>query len=365
MTMRKISEDNLPKLYAALAKNAKLWLPYWQEGRSEFALWDDKKSSGGSDKPVVDLAGKTGKSAKELIFPQNEEIVSFKSAGKKIDIKPAAVADAPFVVFGVRGCDARAMQVLDRVFLSDPKDSLYAARREAGTIITLACAEPDESCFCGAFAIDPENPGGDVETWLVGGNLYWKDLTEKGKRLTDAVAAALGDDFPAAGPEGERLVVDEKVKIAEAQAATPFAGLKPAEIAPNATEPIFEADLWQKASESCLGCGTCTFLCPTCQCYDILDRTASEGVRRLRCWDSCMYSDFTLMAHGNPRTTQLQRFRQRFMHKLVYFPQNNDGMYSCVGCGRCVEKCPSGLNIVNIMRKIKARHEAPHQEAKA
>ena len=63
-----------------------------------------------------------------------------------------------------------------------------------------------------------------------------------------------------------------------------------------------------------------------------------------------MYSDFTLMAGGNNRTTQLQRFRQRFMNKLVYFPANNDGMYSCVGCGRCVEKCPEALNIVKVIK---------------
>ena len=65
-----------------------------------------------------------------------------------------------------------------------------------------------------------------------------------------------------------------------------------------------------------------------------------------------MYSDFTMMAAGNNRTTQLQRFRQRFMHKLVYFPDNNDGMYSCVGCGRCVEKCPQSLNIVKVIKRM-------------
>ena len=63
-----------------------------------------------------------------------------------------------------------------------------------------------------------------------------------------------------------------------------------------------------------------------------------------------MYSDFTMMAHGNNRTSQMQRFRQRFMHKLVYFPTNNDGMFSCVGCGRCVDKCPASLNIVKVIR---------------
>ena len=115
---------------------------------------------------------------------------------------------------------------------------------------------------------------------------------------------------------------------------------------------IFNKDdpKWKELSDACLGCGTCTFSCPTCQCYDIKDFNTGNGVQRYRCWDSCMYSDFTMMAHGNNRNSQMQRFRQRFMHKLVYYPVNNNGMFSCVGCGRCVEKCPSSLNIVKVIK---------------
>ena len=112
----------------------------------------------------------------------------------------------------------------------------------------------------------------------------------------------------------------------------------------------FESPVWEKLYKPCLACGTCTVVCPTCLCYDIKDYDTGHGVQRYRCWDSCMYSDFTMMAHGNNRTSQKERFRQRFMHKLVYFPANNDGMYSCVGCGRCVEKCPAALNIVKVVK---------------
>ena len=112
----------------------------------------------------------------------------------------------------------------------------------------------------------------------------------------------------------------------------------------------FNSPVWEELYHPCLACGTCTFVCPTCQCYDIKDYDTGHGIQRYRCWDSCMYSDFTMMAHGNNRNSQMQRFRQRFMHKLVYFPANNNGMYSCVGGGRCVEKCPSSLNIVKVIK---------------
>ena len=114
----------------------------------------------------------------------------------------------------------------------------------------------------------------------------------------------------------------------------------------------FNDPAWKELSQACLGCGTCTFVCPTCQCYDVRDFDSGNGIQRYRCWDSCMFSDFTLMAHGTNRPTQVERFRQRFMHKLVYFPSNNDGLYSCVGCGRCLSKCPQGLNIVKVIKAL-------------
>ena len=116
---------------------------------------------------------------------------------------------------------------------------------------------------------------------------------------------------------------------------------------------LFHSPVWDELAESCLGCGTCTFVCPTCQCYDVQDFDNGREVRRFRCWDSCMYSDFTMMAHGTNRPTQKERFRQRFMHKLVYYPNNNDGVFGCVGCGRCLQKCPIHMNIVKVAKKLK------------
>ena len=153
--------------------------------------------------------------------------------------------------------------------------------------------------------------------------------------------------------DADTAKVEENIKtIRERYAKTPLAGLKKDAFGPGKTEKFFNAPEWKELYESCLGCGTCTFVCPTCQCFDIKDYKTNNGVQRYRCWDSCMYSDFTKMAAANPRTTQMQRYRQRFMHKLVYFPANNDGIYSCVGCGRCVKKCPQSLNIVKVIKKL-------------
>ena len=207
----------------------------------------------------------------------------------------------------------------------------------------MACGEPEESCFCKVFGIDCAEPQGDVTLWSFGDEYFWKANTEKGEALTEKCSAFLKD--------GDEATVDAiKNAIRTVVEKLPYMNLSLEGWNGEATDEKFNSEIWDTLYKPCLACGTCTFVCPTCQCYDIKDYKTSNGIQKYRCWDSCMYSDFTMMAHGNNRTTQLQRYRQRFMHKLVYFPKNNDGMYSCVGCGRCVDKCPASTNIVKVIK---------------
>ena len=150
----------------------------------------------------------------------------------------------------------------------------------------------------------------------------------------------------------DAAVKAEQDRVKKEIEALPFSGLSLEGFDGEHMKELFGRPEWESLSEACLGCGTCTFTCPTCQCYDIRDYDTGHGVQRYRCWDSCMYSDFTMMAAATNRPTQMQRFRQRFMHKLVYYPMNNDGLYSCVGCGRCVQKCPIHMNIVKVMKTL-------------
>ena len=337
--MYQISREKMPELLAAVAKEMDLFLPVQNNGITNFGFWTEDAD--------VDLDTlKTVKSPKDAFFPQSEILYSCYQKANKTSIEPAALKDAPFAIFGVRPCDVRAFDVLDRVFLSEPADVYYAARREHGIVVSLACHEPEESCFCKVFGTDAADPAADVAVWMVEGTLYWKAISEKGQALTDAVKDLLID----ADASDEAKVSAEKEAIHNIVEQLPYTHLSLEGWDGNATDEKFNSPVWETLYKPCLACGTCTFVCPTCQCYDIKDYDTGHGVKRYRCWDSCMYSDFTMMAHGNNRTSQMQRFRQRFMHKLVYFPANNNGMYSCVGCGRCVEKCPSSLNIVKVIK---------------
>ena len=334
--MLKIARADLGKLYAAIAADQALYLPLQTAGQTNLGRWTEDCT------PDLDTL-KTVKSTKDVFFPQSETLYSVYKEGKKMRIEAEALQSESFVVFGMKACDIRGMEVLDQVFLSEPVDTFYAARRAHGTIVALACGEPEESCFCKVFGIDCADPKADVAAWIVGEDLYWKPLTEKGEALTAKAAALLTE-------ADEAAVEEKKAAIRAIVEKLPYANLSLEGWDGNATETKFNSPVWEQLYKPCLACGTCTFVCPTCQCYDIKDYNTGNGVQRYRCWDSCMYSDFTMMAHGNNRNSQMQRFRQRFMHKLVYFPANNNGMYSCVGCGRCVDKCPASLNIVKVIK---------------
>ena len=334
--MYKIAKENLPALFQLIAGERELYVPVNNNGQVNFAAW--------TEGAVVDLDTlKSVKSPKDAFFPQSENLYTCYKDGKKITIQPEELQNQNFVVFGMKACDVKGVEVLDKVFLSEPVDSFYAARRAHGTIVALACHEPEESCFCKVFGIDCAEPVADVAAWMVEGELYWKALTEKGEALTKAAASLLTET-------DEAKVEAEKAAIRAIVEKLPYSDLSLEGWNGDALTEKFNSPVWEDLYKPCLACGTCTFVCPTCQCYDIKDYDTGHGVQRYRCWDSCMYSDFTMMAHGNNRTSQMQRFRQRFMHKLVYFPANNDGMYSCVGCGRCVEKCPASLNIVKVIK---------------
>ncbi len=336
--MKKIAKERLNELYAKISESMGLVLPIKKAGEVNYDVFEN-----GKEVSLETL--KTVKSPKDLFFPQSENMMKFKTEGKNIEIIDVRGEKTPVALFGVKACDYKAIEVLDKVFLAAPVDSYYQARREATTIVTLACSKPEESCFCKAFGIDATSPCGDVTTWLDEENLYWQANTEKGEALTTLVSELLEDG-------GEENVSAQQQKTAEIIEKLPFSALDLSRFTPKNLNELFGDEAWEEMSEACLGCGTCTFVCPTCQCFDIRDFKTNEGVIRYRCWDSCMYSDFTLMAHGNSRTTQMQRFRQRFMHKLVYYPSQNDGLYSCVGCGRCVNKCPQHLNIVKVIKTL-------------
>ena len=337
--MLKMSLSKLNDFFGTVASAQKLYIPVDSAEGAVYAQYEDGLE--------FSRACNTNRSAKDFFFPQIENLVDFKVDGKKIEIKDGREEVEDFVIFGVRACDLASFEVLDRVYLTTPPvDTYYKNRREHATIVTLACTRPAETCFCHVFGnIDATDPAGDVTAWIEGDDIFFKANTEKGNKLIESVKSLTAESDDAA-------VKKQQAEVKEIMSRLPIQDIGLNNISGRGLMDNFNSDIWNDMYEACLGCGTCTFVCPTCQCYDVREFNTGNGIKRFRCWDSCMYRDFTKMAAGNHRPTQKERFRQRFMHKLVYFPNNNDGMYMCVGCGRCLKSCPINMNIVKVAKAL-------------
>ena len=255
--MLKCSLDKLQSLFAKIAENANLYLPIDNsDGTSSYAQWTE----GAEWSTNLN----TAKSPKDFFFPQTEDLMKFKTEGKNIEVIDVREECRDFVVFGVRACDVKSFDILDRVFLTEPRDSFYAMKREHGIIVSTACTRPSETCFCSTFGLDATEPAGDVTTWRCDGALYLRANTEKGK----ALLAGLSDILEEAD---EADVNEQKAATAKILAKLPLADLTTEGFGGGKTQELFNDPMWDELSSACLGCGTCTFVCPTCQCYDIKD----------------------------------------------------------------------------------------------
>ncbi|MEG0299934.1 4Fe-4S dicluster domain-containing protein [Cetobacterium sp.] len=341
--MKKISKNNLLLAWQKIDEKFNLFLPKSENGNVKFKNFQE---SGDVDLRTL----KTSVPLKNFVFPQTETFLKFKTKDKKIKFDITSVAEDEYVIFGSRPCDIKSLEILDNIFLREPVDTYYKAHRDRAIIISLACKNPESSCFCGAFEIEPTsvNKATDISLIEAGDFYYWNTISEKGQKITELLKDVLEE------VSSEDLVVlnIEKDRIKLEVEKLPLNSLDLEKIDGDLQEIFDKENMWKELSRRCLACGSCTYVCPTCHCYDVKDYAGNNAGERFRCWDSCMFSDFTLMAHGNPRTDQMQRVRQRFMHKLVYYPNNHEGTYSCVGCGRCIEKCPVHIDIVKVIKKL-------------
>jgi len=284
-------------------------------------------------------------SFKNFFFPQTEVLFSFDLASKKIRKADGGIEDGKLdILVGLRPCDAMAVDLLDRVFVgADTKDVYYARRRSRTRIISFACDEPSATCFCGSVGFAPDSEiGADVIAYDLKDRYLMNAVTQAGEELLNTAGAHFDDVSESDREEKEQVMIGAKNQLARVF-STDLLDEKLAD---------FDASYWNQICQKCLGCGVCTYFCPTCHCFDITDETDGVQGRRIRTWDSCMYPLFTLHASGhNPRPTRKERMRQRIMHKFSY-SMKQYGRLFCVGCGRCVVHCPVNLDMRAVITEI-------------
>jgi ferredoxin len=280
-------------------------------------------------------------SPKEVLFPRSEKLFCYRNEAGDVQLTEQVDKEKK-VVFGVRPCDAKSFLLLDKVFNGEQYvDPYYLNRRNSTVLVGLGCNQPAATCFCASLSGGPFSQEGlDILLTDIGDQYLVEVVTERGKELLS------GMDLPDAGQEAQAAARAVK-ESAACSSQVDLGGLK------YRLDVNFDDPIWTLLSEKCLGCAACTYSCPTCHCFDIVDEVSGKEGCRNRNWDACMFPLFTLHGSGhNPRPTGKERFRQRVMHKFKYFVDNY-GATACVGCGRCIVNCPVNIDIRQVIEQIR------------
>ena len=288
--------------------------------------------------PFTLATGPSATSVKTFFFPQPETMQTFTLKSTDPDRgllrEPEKITEKQIVV-GVRPCDARSVLLNNLPYGEDP---YYQANLARTVLVGFTCEAMCATCFCDRMGGSPmATEGLDIAVSRLDHGFIAEVLTAPGEELLAGLDLA-----PAGSNELDELA--RRRQAAPQPDAAALAALQAREL-----NRLYEASLWQPLGESCINCGACTFVCPTCYCFDVQDEVVRGQGRRIRYWDSCMFPLYSLHTSGhNPRGQKMQRTRNRFMHKLKYFP-DRFGPFSCVGCGRCVKDCPVNIDIREVM----------------
>ncbi len=312
-------------------------------------LWNYEIISDGDNLELDYL--NTVQAPKKFIFPQVENLLDFGSSDEGTpEITETLPQPNPTVILGVRPCDGKAVILQDLVFGGEFTDPYYWNRRNATYLVGLTCnTPPSPNCFCTSVDGSPHSQEGlDILLTDLGTKYFVEALTDKGRKLVSAGQALFKAPTAKDKKDLEQVKTGSEKKIKRQ--------IKNLKKVPPKLKDMFDSPLWDEEAMSCLRCGICTFLCPTCHCFDISDEVTSSlplKGHRIRTWDTCQFPDFTMHSSGhNPRPDKASRLRQRMLHKFQYFVEIHK-KYQCTGCGRCVSLCPVGIDIIEVLDKVR------------
>jgi hypothetical protein len=336
---------------------------------------------------------------RDLFLPTPERLAAYRVRDGRPEVLPdGAAAPRERVVFGVRSCDVAGLAYLER-FLSgapfgrpDTADGPFLARREAATVLSVACQRPGATCMCVCCEGGPSLVRGfDWQLTELDAGWLVEIGSARGERLAARVGARLG--MPPPGALEERAArmrsAVERFRDANDHRVPTMAASR---LVSGGRLP---RDYWKDVGERCSECGGCAFVCPTCSCFNVADLESpgaapaepAEGLfpavpggltgtprdgewERVRLRDNCILPGFVREAGGGyPRWTCGERCHTRFFHKLSWQFHRRMGAPGCTGCGRCILTClgEEGIDriatgMIDALRAARAPRPAPDED---
>ncbi|MDY6853320.1 MAG: 4Fe-4S dicluster domain-containing protein [Thermodesulfobacteriota bacterium] len=337
MDSKKIKKDQLNTLFNELSKEYSVLVPTRSKGYAGYDLWDENSGD------CIGWYKNTTIPLKANFFPKVEGMFRFNKGEGGYEIKEILPEEESQIIFGVRSCDARALKIIGTLFADTYEDPYFQKRRENAVLIGLGCNEPCDTCFCTSMEISPgESQDVDLFCTEIGDELLIETVSKEGEELLSKMKG-LSDSSDADSSKAKELreVANDKI-----QRQIDTSNLK------EKMRANFEnREYWENVSLKCMSCGICTYLCPTCHCFDIHDENNKKDGLRVRNWDSCKFPLFTRMPMENPRHEKWRRIRQRYHHKFEYYDMNF-GVIACTGCGRCIRECPVNVDVTQIITGI-------------
>jgi ferredoxin len=340
MRLRVLPKEQVPDLVRALMADYRVWGPKAKGPQFAFEpLYDPAEMRLDYNISIL--------SPKVALQPPQERIAVFHLDGG-FSVEPVLEVE-PTVIFGMHTCDLHALELLDRAFSADFPDAHYLERRKQTLIISIECLQPcDEHSFCKSMGTWTADEGYDLHLTDIGDAYTVHVGTEAGEALLAKYAQAR----PAADADVRRLNEVMSAKWPRFQHRLNFDA---AEL-PSLLATAYDHPIWAELGDRCLSCGSCTNVCPTCYCFNVIDSpdlSLKEAVR-LRRWDSCQLDEFARVASGeNFREARAARQRHRMFRKGKWLYERF-GKLGCVGCGRCIRACLTHINIVDTFNAIHA-----------
>ncbi|MEO5346049.1 MAG: 4Fe-4S dicluster domain-containing protein [Magnetococcus sp. YQC-9] len=278
------------------------------------------------------------------LSPSTDTLFFFRNRDSEHPELQPVLDGAERVLAGVRPCDLKGIELMDRVNREGHPDPHHLTRRAHTTLIGCDCLAPcDERCFCDAVGSLAWRANADLFIIPLAEELLLEVRSEAGEALLHGCA------FPPC-PDPDAL----KARI-EASRARPFGRQWPTDATrvPELLADGGTARIWEKHVAACFSCGSCNLVCPTCYCFDLhdtLELPDFQSGQRIRTADGCMLPTFAQVAGGHDfRPTPAARQKHRVKRKFEYLNDRFDTTSFCTGCGRCGRQCTAGIDIFAIV----------------